>query len=271
MLKFSSLAVLLVLVWSFASCGEQKGDGGDATASSDTTSTDATASSDTTSTDATAAVSVDDASYSLGVLMSGQLKSQLSADQLNFDKIAAGMKDGMNDEAKVDPQTANQNFMQYMQPLAEAKMTEAKTTAEKTQSAYFQEIAQKEGIQKTESGIYYEVLQEGTGASPTIESKVKVHYTGSLTDGTVFDSSVERGEPATFPVNGVIPGWQEIVPMMKVGAKWRIHIPFSLAYGERGAGEKIPPFSPLVFEMELLDIVSNNADAAQPQAAPQGR
>lgn len=258
MLKFSSLAALLVLVWSFTSCGEQKGDGSDATGSNDTTSTSAAAPGGD--------VSMDDASYSLGVLMTGQLKSQIEANQLNYDKIAEGMKDAMNDKASVDPQKASQNFSSYMQPLAEAKTAQAETAGKERQSAYFKEMAQKEGIQKTESGIYYEVLTEGTGPSPTAENTVKVHYIGTLPDGTVFDSSVERGEPAEFPVNRVIPGWQEIVPMMKVGGKWRIHIPYALAYGAQGAGEKIPPFSTLVFEMELLDIVSNDAEAA-PQDA----
>lgn len=208
--------------------------------------------SDTTTTDN---VSIEDASYSLGILMSAQLKSQMSANQLDFEQIAQGMKDGMSDEGKMDAQTANDNFMKYIQPLAQAKMAEAKTKADKVQNAYFEEVGQKEGIEKTQSGIHYEVIQEGTGESPSLNSQVKVHYIGTLPNGDVFDSSVQRGEPATFPVNGVIPGWQEVIPMMQVGSKWRVHIPYAMAYGERGAGQDIPPFATLIFEIELLEVV----------------
>lgn len=107
----------------------------------------------------------------------------------------------------------------------------------------------------TESGLQYEVLTEGTGAKPTATSSVRVHYTGSLIDGTVFDSSVKRGTPAEFPVGGVIKGWTEALQLMTVGSKWRLTIPQELAYGERGAGASIPPFATLIFEVELLDIL----------------
>ena len=107
----------------------------------------------------------------------------------------------------------------------------------------------------TDSGLQYEILTEGNGAKPTAESTVRVHYTGSLIDGTVFDSSVKRGTPAEFPVGGVIKGWTEALQLMPVGSKWRLTIPHNLAYGERGAGTSIPPFATLVFEVELLDIL----------------
>ena len=107
----------------------------------------------------------------------------------------------------------------------------------------------------TESGLQYEVLTEGTGAKPTAASSVRVHYTGSLIDGTVFDSSVKRGTPAEFPVGGVIKGWTEALQLMTVGSKWRLTIPQELAYGERGAGASIPPFATLIFEVELLEII----------------
>ena len=110
-------------------------------------------------------------------------------------------------------------------------------------------------MKETESGLQYEVLVEGTGKVPAKTDKVRVHYTGSLIDGTVFDSSVKRGTPAEFPVTGVIAGWVEALQMMPVGSKWRLTIPHNLAYGERGAGASIPPFSTLIFEVELLDIV----------------
>jgi FKBP-type peptidyl-prolyl cis-trans isomerase len=110
-------------------------------------------------------------------------------------------------------------------------------------------------VNTTESGLQYEIINEGQGVSPTASDMVTVHYTGTLIDGTVFDSSVERGEPATFGVNQVIPGWVEALQMMKKGAKWRLYIPSNLAYGEQGAGDVIGPNATLIFDVELLDIV----------------
>ncbi|MCK9168003.1 MAG: FKBP-type peptidyl-prolyl cis-trans isomerase, partial [Bacteroidales bacterium] len=104
------------------------------------------------------------------------------------------------------------------------------------------------------SGLQYEVFTQGQGEKPSLQNQVTVHYHGTLIDGTVFDSSVQRGEPATFPVNGVIQGWQEVIPMMNTGSKWRVFIPSDLAYGERGAGNAIPPHTPLVFDIELISI-----------------
>ncbi|PVF13998.1 peptidylprolyl isomerase, partial [Yersinia pestis] len=106
-----------------------------------------------------------------------------------------------------------------------------------------------------ESGLQFSVLQAGDGPIPSRQDRVRVHYTGRLVDGTVFDSSVERGQPADFPVSGVIPGWIEALSMMPVGSKWKLYIPHNLAYGERGAGATIPPFSALMFEVELLEIL----------------
>ena len=113
----------------------------------------------------------------------------------------------------------------------------------------------KEGVNSTESGLQFRVLTQGEGSIPARTDHVRVHYTGKLIDGTVFDSSVARGEPAKFPVNGVIPGWIEALTLMPVGSKWELTIPQELAYGERGAGASIPPFSTLVFEVELLEIL----------------
>ena len=121
--------------------------------------------------------------------------------------------------------------------------------------AFLAENRQHPDVVETESGLQYQILTKGEGKIPAKTDKVRVHYTGSLIDGTVFDSSVQRGQPAEFPVNGVIAGWIEALSMMPVGSKWRLVIPHHLAYGERGAGASIPPFSTLVFEVELLDVL----------------
>ena len=121
--------------------------------------------------------------------------------------------------------------------------------------AYLDENAKKEGVTVTKSGLQYEVLQEGTGKSPKATDTVRCHYEGRLLDGTVFDSSYKRGEPADFGLNQVIPGWTEGVQLMKEGAKYRFTIPYLLAYGEQGAGASIPPFSTLVFDVELIKVL----------------
>jgi len=120
--------------------------------------------------------------------------------------------------------------------------------------AYMAENAKKDGVVTTDSGLQYQILEEGDGATPGAEDKVIAHYKGTLLDGTVFDSSYDRGEPATFPVNGVIQGWQETLQMMKEGGKWRIVVPANLAYGPRGAGQLIGPNETLIFDIELIAI-----------------
>ena len=114
--------------------------------------------------------------------------------------------------------------------------------------------AKKEGVISLESGLQYEILKQGSGAKPTINDNVTTHYHGTLIDGTIFDSSVDRGQPATFPVSGVIKGWTEALQLMSVGSKWRLYVPYDLAYGERGAGANIGPFTTLIFEVELISI-----------------
>ncbi len=121
--------------------------------------------------------------------------------------------------------------------------------------AFLKDNALRPEVNVLESGLQYEIITEGTGEIPTAASQVRVHYHGELTDGTVFDSSVSRGQPAEFPVTGVIKGWVEALQLMPVGSKWKLYIPQDLAYGERGAGAAIPPFAALVFEVELLDIL----------------
>ena len=145
--------------------------------------------------------------------------------------------------------------VQELGQRAEAAQAEAFKALEAENQAFLEENKKAAGVVVTDSGLQYEILTEGNGAKPTAESTVRVHYTGSLIDGTVFDSSVKRGTPAEFPVGGVIKGWTEALQLMPVGSKWRLTIPHNLAYGERGAGASIPPFATLVFEVELLDIL----------------
>jgi FKBP-type peptidyl-prolyl cis-trans isomerase len=139
---------------------------------------------------------------------------------------------------------------QYMQQVADQK-NEALI---KESQAFLDANRQKAGVKVTATGLQYRVLTPGTGASPKPTDQVTVHYTGRLTDGTVFDSSVERNEPATFGVSEVIAGWTEALQLMKVGDKWELVIPSELAYGERGAGYQIPPYATLIFEVELLKV-----------------
>ena len=183
-------------------------------------------------------------SYGIGLQIGQQLlDSQLA---VKAEAVAKGIYDVLNQHAPaLDFNEISQALQQLQQQAAEA------------QQAQFKEIeaAGKAGVKVTDSGLQYEVLVEGNGNVPSTTDKVRVHYTGTLPDGTVFDSSVARGQPAEFPVNGVIKGWIEALSMMSVGSKWRLAIPHELAYGERGAGAAIPPFSPLVFEVELLEIL----------------
>ena len=145
----------------------------------------------------------------------------------------------------------------YFQKKQAEKMKEQQAEGEKNKVAnekFLEDNKSKDGVKVTESGLQYSVIKEGTGEKPTAESKVKVHYHGTLIDGTVFDSSVERGEPAEFGVNQVIRGWTEGLQLMSVGSKYKFFIPQDLAYGARQTGEKIKPYSTLVFEVELLEV-----------------
>lgn len=139
----------------------------------------------------------------------------------------------------------------YFQEVAEKKTAEAKASSE----AFLAENANRAGVQTTESGLQYEIIQEGTGKKPSADNQVKVHYEGTLVDGTLFDSSIKRGEPVTFGVTQVIPGWVEGLQLMSEGAKYKFYIPSDLGYGAQGAGEMIPPHSALVFEVELIEVL----------------
>ena len=193
-------------------------------------------------------------SYALGLLMGTQFGSQF--DQIEFDSPAliAGFEAGdAGGEAHMTPQEAQSMLQAY----AERVQAEAAAKKAAEAAAFMAENAAREEVTVTESGLQYQVLAEGEGASPTLGDTVKVHYTGRLLDGTVFDSSVQRGEPATFPVSGVIAGWTEALQLMKPGTKFQVWIPSELAYGERGTGRDIGPNETLTFEMELLEILGN--------------
>lgn len=213
-------------------------------------------------------VSLDDniskVSYSLGYLAANELLN--SGEEFNADAFLGGFTHGMKE---VDEKTLRLTEEEMHEAIAEyqqEKMAEMLAEQEEQQAknaelaeegkAFLEENAKKEGVTVLESGLQYEVLKEGDGdRKPTAEDTVITHYHGTLVDGTVFDSSEDRGEPVEFPVNGVIDGWQEALQLMNVGDKWRIVLPPELAYGEQGAGGLIGPNATLIFEVELLEIV----------------
>ena len=171
--------------------------------------------------------------------------------KLNIIKVA--LLDNLKKEANVLMNA--EEATEWLNKTMEAKEAEKNKALSAEGEAFLAENAKREGVFVTESGLQYEVVTMGEGEKPTAESIVKVHYHGTLIDGTVFDSSVQRGEPIEFPLGGVIKGWTEGLQLMPVGSKFILYIPYQLAYGERGAGELIAPYSALIFEVELLDIV----------------
>jgi FKBP-type peptidyl-prolyl cis-trans isomerase FklB len=193
-------------------------------------------------------------SYGIGRQMGQQLASN-PFDGVSPDAVAQGVVDALNDVempyGNEEMQAAFEEINTRMQAQEAVKHQALAGAGEE----FLAENAKKEGITVTASGLQYEVITQGTGAVPTATSKVKTHYHGTLIDGTVFDSSVNRGQPIDFPVNGVIAGWTEALQLMPVGSKWRLYVPHNLAYGERGAGASIAPFSALIFDVELIDIV----------------
>ena len=183
----------------------------------------------------------------------------MGATSLSIDDFATAIKDVLaGAELKVSDQEAQtlvQEFFRKQEEKANAEMAEKGKKAKAEGEQYLADNAMKEGVVTLPSGLQYKVLSEGNGKKPKATDKVKCHYHGTLINGTVFDSSVERGQPAVFGVNQVIPGWVEALQLMPVGSKWRLFIPSHLAYGEHGAGEMIEPNSTLIFDVELLDIV----------------
>ena len=201
---------------------------------------------------------MDKLSYALGLGIGRQL-AQMGATGLDIDDFATAIKDVLaGGEIKVadrEAQTIVQEFFRRQEEKVNAEMAEKGKKSKAEGEKYLAENASKEGVVTLPSGLQYKVLKEGNGQKPKATDKVKCHYEGFLIDGTVFDSSVQRGEPAVFPLNQVIAGWTEGLQLMQEGAKYRFFIPYQLGYGERGAGASIPPFATLVFDVELIEVV----------------
>jgi FKBP-type peptidyl-prolyl cis-trans isomerase FklB len=192
----------------------------------------------------------DQVSYSLGVNIATSLKNQ-GFEDLNLDVITTALSDVFNNKTlQINEEAGGQILNTYFQAMQVRK--HSKNIEEG--GAFLKANASKQDVITLPSGLQYKVLVEGTGAKPTASDKVTTHYHGTLINGTVFDSSVERGQPATFPVNGVIAGWIEALQLMPTGSKWQLYVPSNLAYGERGASELIGPNTTLIFDVELLSI-----------------
>lgn len=193
------------------------------------------------------------ASYGIGLQMGEQLKSMFAGASVNA--AVTGLTDAFNGNTlQVSEEDINAAF-QIIQEQMKAKQAEEAKAASAEGEAFLEKNAAREEVTTTASGLQYEILVEGDGEKPTAESKVRTHYSGTLIDGTEFDSSYKRNEPTEFPVSGVIAGWTEALQLMPVGSKWKLFIPYNLAYGERGAGGSIGPYQALVFEIELIAIV----------------
>lgn len=195
------------------------------------------------------------ASYGIGRQMGDQL-AQGGFDGLDLDAVAAGIKDAYNNLAlRVPVEDIQTAFTEINRRIRAQKEAEAETLSAEGK-AFLDENAKRDGVVVLDSGLQYEVISEGDGGEkPTRQSKVRTHYHGTFIDGKVFDSSYDRGQPAEFPVTGVIAGWTEALQLMSKGAKWRLYVPYNLAYGAQGSPGGIPPYSTLVFDVELLEIL----------------
>lgn len=210
----------------------------------------------------------DSLSYAIGQSVGMSIYMEELQDSINFDVLIRGIHDAMDSSSfAMTPEEANgvlQAYSAEKQRQAQEKFFEENAPVRMEGEKYLAEIAKEEGVQKTPSGLMYKILEPG-GQKPGPNDIVKVHYVGKLVDGTVFDSSIERGEPIEFPLNGVIRGWGEGMQLVGKGGKIMLYVPYELAYGERGAGQSIPPFSTLTFEVELLDVKPGKAPQQQPQ------
>lgn len=242
-LKFAMLALG---VFTIVSCGQNKGG--------------------VTSGNAKIETSEDSLAYAWGVALADNM-SQNNIEDLDLDLMMQGLNDQWSDDsAKISLEDAQQIMRKEMM----AKQKEAEEEAKAEGTAFLEENKGKEGIEVTDSGLQYKVIKEGDGASPDANDRVTVHYHGTLIDGTVFDSSKDRGEPVTFQLNQVIPGWTEGVQLMEEGAEYRFFVPQNLAYGPRGQG-KIEPFSTLIFDVELISVEEVDEESQPQGGRPQIR
>lgn len=230
--KFAILVAVLVIALALAACQPQSG--------------------------GTASLDSEEAkiSYAIGLDIGQNLQAQNI--EVDADVLGQGLRDvtegntpKLTDDEMRETMMAFQERLMAEQQEAMSGMAEANQAE---QEAFLAEYAEREGVTKLESGLMYRVIEAGSGAKPTLESNVTVHYQGTFPDGEVFDSSIERGQPATFPVSGVIAGWTEALQLMEQGAKWELVIPSELGYGEQGAGQAIGPHQVLIFETELLEV-----------------
>lgn len=229
-MKSTSLLLMsAAVVFSFTACeGQKKESKGDLTIKSQ----------------------IDSVSYGIGSTIGRNLQKD-GLDSISVDLLAKGIKDVF--EGKAESITAEQAQAVISAYIQDKQMKQQSANTEKGKK-FLEENSKKQGVVTLPSGLQYMIIKEGTGPKPTAADKVSTHYHGTLIDGKVFDSSVERGQPVSFPVNGVIPGWTEALQLMPVGSKWKLFIPSDLAYGERGAGGDIGPNETLIFEVELLSI-----------------
>jgi len=202
---------------------------------------------------------MDKLSYALGLGIGQQLAQMGAGEFLNISDFAQSITDVLQGNALQVPhreaqQIVNEYFQQQEQKMQAERQQKGKAAKEEGEK-YLAENAKKDGVITTPSGLQYQVLRQGNGKRPTAKDTVKCHYEGFLIDGTVFDSSVQRGEPATFGLQQVIAGWTEGLQLMQEGGKYRFFIPYRLAYGEGGAGQLIPPFAALIFDVELIEVV----------------
>jgi FKBP-type peptidyl-prolyl cis-trans isomerase FklB len=193
----------------------------------------------------------DSASYAFGMQIGKNIAQQDLQSHMNVENILAGIRDQINSEAKLSDEKTDELLKEFFGSL-EKDMAKEKISQGET---FLKENGDREEVVTLESGLQYEIIEKGEGESkPSETSTVTTHYEGTLIDGTVFDSSYRRGEPTSFPVNRVIPGWTEALQLMSVGDKWKLYIPYDLAYGEKGAGQIIGPYETLIFVIELIEI-----------------
>jgi FKBP-type peptidyl-prolyl cis-trans isomerase FklB len=200
---------------------------------------------------------MDKVSYALGMGIGSQLKD-MGAENINIDDFAQAIRDAISGSKQLSDDEAQdlvQEFFKEQEKKQRAAAAERFKEGRESGEKYLADNAFKEGVHVTPSGLQYKVLKEGNGKKPKATDTVVCHYEGTLVDGTLFDSSIKRGEPASFGLNQVIAGWTEGLQLMQEGAKYRFFIPYHLGYGERGAGASIPPFSALIFDVELIEVV----------------